>query len=918
MATDRLQRVSEAVVEAVWLAAVVVVPLLFNVSSARSFESDKTFALRFLVILGAGAALLGWVARPPTSREGGWVSRVRRAGTRPLVAPVLLLAGSHAVSALCSPSPVVSWWGYYNRAQGGVAFLGYVVLFLLMVWGLRTSAQLRRLLHAIVVASALVAAYAVAQRLGADPLRWKLGPGNRVSSTLGNPIFLGAYLVMVIPLTFDRLVEGLRLLRADRQRGVGGMLASACGGALLLQVAALWYSGSRGPLMGLVAGACVAGLLAFLRQRAPGGGTPRRHVAAASVAVVLVVAGVVVAGGGVVERTLGRLGQLSDANVKVRVALWQTAVEAIRAVGPNSAADRYGGRVLRLALGYGPENVRVPASRHAVPALVSLHGADIPDRMHNEVYDGLLSVGLVGTVAYLLLVASALYLALRYVGFGCGRHSAVLFAASSVLGIGAGALVPSAAGASFLGGLGVHAGLLAGTLAYAALARWLQPSAGPALGEGPHSRLVLCLVAALVAHVVETSVGIAITPTRTSFFVVLAILSFVLTSHLRDRMPPAAKVDAVVAPGTGHGQLEVWPQAWVGALAVLVLSWVFVVNPWGASNPVVVFGHNWLAVPGDLEHAFPLPVPLTLLALAILLTLAFAGLEAQRPATGRRRARQVFLPVAAVLVGVWLVAAGLTADRWRALAEGSAAADVVRQAEGRVSVFFGGLLAVVAALSASLVRPGPRSSTPPAARRSCEWGAVLLTVAAVAWFSESWAVRPARADVVFRVAGARAAGGDTGAAVPLYARAEDLDRTASVYPMARGVALARLAASNSNSLAGEVVLAEAELALERALAIDPLNPYDHRVTGNLYVQLAETIDDGSRRAEAIRDGVPYFERAVELAPGYPDAYADWGRACLLLGDRAKATELLRRALRADEPRVRAQQDSLLRALGLDR
>lgn len=51
----KLSRFCEGLMEAAWLAAVIIVPLFFNVYSSRIFEPDKISILRSLALLVIGA-----------------------------------------------------------------------------------------------------------------------------------------------------------------------------------------------------------------------------------------------------------------------------------------------------------------------------------------------------------------------------------------------------------------------------------------------------------------------------------------------------------------------------------------------------------------------------------------------------------------------------------------------------------------------------------------------------------------------------------------------------------------------------------------------------------------------------------------------------------------------------------------------
>src|SRR5688572_3961326 len=98
----------EKLIEAGWLAAVVVVPLYFNIYSARTFEPDKITFLRAIVSLMILAWLVMVVEQGRTSagetpltlpeRFRGWLKQ-------PLFLPTLLLALAYIVSTLFSISP---------------------------------------------------------------------------------------------------------------------------------------------------------------------------------------------------------------------------------------------------------------------------------------------------------------------------------------------------------------------------------------------------------------------------------------------------------------------------------------------------------------------------------------------------------------------------------------------------------------------------------------------------------------------------------------------------------------------------------------------------------------------------------------------------------------------------------------------
>ena len=62
---SRLGRYCEAVIEASWLGAIVLVPLFFNVYSARVFEPDKLTLLRSIALVMIAA----WLVRVVDGQE---------------------------------------------------------------------------------------------------------------------------------------------------------------------------------------------------------------------------------------------------------------------------------------------------------------------------------------------------------------------------------------------------------------------------------------------------------------------------------------------------------------------------------------------------------------------------------------------------------------------------------------------------------------------------------------------------------------------------------------------------------------------------------------------------------------------------------------------------------------------------------
>lgn len=209
-------------VEASWLLALVFAPYFFNLLSARHFEPDKATAVRALALV----ALAAWGIKA-LERITVLAERINwRAWWRsPLAIPALVYAGVFLLATATSVSPEISWWGSYNRLQGTYTNLSYMALFAVVVGNLRTRAQLDRLVTTVVLTGFSVAVYGLIQHYGYDPLPWKGDVLSRISSTMGNSIFVAAYLIMAVPFVLYRIVTSLASLRqAPRARSAADWL----------------------------------------------------------------------------------------------------------------------------------------------------------------------------------------------------------------------------------------------------------------------------------------------------------------------------------------------------------------------------------------------------------------------------------------------------------------------------------------------------------------------------------------------------------------------------------------------------------------------------------------------------------------------------------------------------------------------
>lgn len=314
--TSRIQQISEAVMEAMWLAALVIAPLFFDVYSQRVFEPDKISLVRTLAVIALAAWLVKQIDRWRTEKSEGEAAETAAAISlwrKPFVWQVGVLALVYVISTLLSVTPRQSFWGSYQRLQGTYTMFSYMVLFLVTIDTLRSEAQWRRLQYTIILTSLPIALYGILQHYLLDPLPWGGDTSVRVASNMGNAIFVAAYLILTVGLTVERLIDATRrMLRVEDGNTADALTAGALLFILIVQLIGIIFTQSRGPWLGLAAGSYIFVLLTLtsLRQQASRQGPLTVAELGTGVGMGVVGLGVLAIGGVAVWRLGGIIGWL--------------------------------------------------------------------------------------------------------------------------------------------------------------------------------------------------------------------------------------------------------------------------------------------------------------------------------------------------------------------------------------------------------------------------------------------------------------------------------------------------------------------------------------------------------------------------------------------------------------------------------
>jgi len=184
-------KICNRVIEYSFYALFFLVPLVLTPWNYELFEFNKMLVVYFLTTIIVASWLVKMViTKKVVFRRSFWDI------------PLILFLTSQVLSFLFSIDHHTSLWGYYSRFNGGLLS---TISYLLLYWAFVSNVDKRKTLCSmffVLCSAALVAAYGIAEHLGIDAQYWVQDVKNRVFSTLGQPNWLAAWLVALMPITW--------------------------------------------------------------------------------------------------------------------------------------------------------------------------------------------------------------------------------------------------------------------------------------------------------------------------------------------------------------------------------------------------------------------------------------------------------------------------------------------------------------------------------------------------------------------------------------------------------------------------------------------------------------------------------------------------------------------------------------------
>ncbi|MEK7154229.1 MAG: O-antigen ligase family protein, partial [Patescibacteria group bacterium] len=298
----------------------------------------------------------------------------------PLLIIFVLFTLLFGVSSIISVNPYLSFWGSLERMGGLWTFLHYLVYFVILISVFRTKEDWFKLLKIAVFVGVLSALYGFGQKTN---ISFFIGSGGRerIFGTMGNAALFAGYQIVNL---FLALILASSPLVSLKQKPFFWLAA-------LINLVAVLMTAVRGSILGTGVGFLVFLCLYFFSSKSK---TAKRLLIALLVlAAVFVVFSFAFKNSQFVKNS-GYLNRITDFSLSTRTV--QTRFWAWRA-----GLEGWKETPKTVLLGWGPENFNVPFSKHFNPKFFQGTGSEtLFDRAHNMFVEILVTMGLLGFLAY--------------------------------------------------------------------------------------------------------------------------------------------------------------------------------------------------------------------------------------------------------------------------------------------------------------------------------------------------------------------------------------------------------------------------------------------------------------------------------------------------------------------------------------
>ena len=345
------------------------------------FITGKNFAFRIIVEIITGAWLALALVNPEYRPRKSWLLYAFAA-----FVAIIAVADANGVN------PFKSFWSNYERMDGWVTLAHLFAYFVVASSVLSAQKLWRRLWLTSLGVSVLVGIYGLLQLAGVSAIGQggAGGLGARLDATFGNPIYLAVFML------FNIFIAAFLWTESWEKRGEGKrfQISLGYGSVIALDTSILFFTGTRGTMLGLIGGTLLAAFLIAVAGR--NSGRSRRYAAGTLVAILILIAGFWLVRDQTWMHKVGFLSRLatistSDNTVRARFMNWGMTWQGVKE---------------RPILGWGQENYAIVFDKYYDPQMYAQE--QWFDRVHNIIFDWLVAGGFLGLISYLALFIFAL------------------------------------------------------------------------------------------------------------------------------------------------------------------------------------------------------------------------------------------------------------------------------------------------------------------------------------------------------------------------------------------------------------------------------------------------------------------------------------------------------------------------------
>ncbi|MBU1262529.1 O-antigen ligase family protein, partial [bacterium] len=356
-------------------------PLFMDTKISSTFGVSKTTLLSAISLLIASL----WIVRLTYFRE--------RFARTPIDLFILAYLATSLLSTILGRSPLLSFFGSYERQEGLITLINYIFLFYATV-NLLEKEAISRIIHAVVLAGVLSSGLGITQHYEMNilNLQWGSFSKDRVVSTFGNSVFFGAYTIMTLPLA-------LTLFTLTKK----SWLVFVYGLSFLIILLGFIFANVRACYVGLFFEVVFAVIISlfFLRKN-----LPIKRLAILALFALLTLSWYNLRGGGtsVIKRFAEVSGKKTEEGHRfegsfgARLMMWKTGIAMVKH---------------NPIFGVGPEAIGITYPYYLYQTYTRDFPFEYEDRMHNEIFDVSVTRGLLGFFAYYGMVFAFFFFSIK-------------------------------------------------------------------------------------------------------------------------------------------------------------------------------------------------------------------------------------------------------------------------------------------------------------------------------------------------------------------------------------------------------------------------------------------------------------------------------------------------------------------------